>query len=64
MEVGTTEAEDEEVEQDDNAINYSEDLRETCSEIVNILDVDQWVAVNYEGNWYPGCVQKVNKPIF
>ena len=44
---------------DDEDDDYLADLRAESSNIVKVLDVDQWVAVVYNEKWYPGYVQKV-----
>lgn len=47
------------VEDDHDAFQYKEDIHAESSNLIKALDVDEWVAVLYDENWYPGIVQNV-----
>ena len=38
---------------------YHDDIARESSELIKAMNVDEWVAVFYEANWYPGIVQNV-----
>ena len=43
----------------ESSVQYAQDLKEAAADVVNSLNIDQWVAVLYDDEWYPGCVQEV-----
>ena len=49
----------EENENEEEASDYTEYLQSIAENLVHSLDVDQWVAVYYNGDGYPGSVQEV-----
>ena len=53
----------EEVVADEDIVShgYIADLSNAAADMVRSLDIDQWVVVvyDYDGKWYPGCVQEV-----
>ena len=44
---------------DENAACYQADLQAEVMSVVQQIEVDQWVIVLYEEQWYPGCVIEV-----
>ena len=45
-------------EEEDNASMYEDDIQKEAAELMK-LDVDEWVAVYYEGKWFLRVVQEV-----
>ena len=43
---------------------YHDDIARESSELIKAMNVDEWVAVFYEANWYPGIVQNVISSTF
>ena len=50
---------DEEDGEDEEASDYTECLQVVAEAVVHSLEIDQWVAVFYNEEWYPGFVQQV-----
>ena len=52
-------------DEDDASHEYMEDLSHAVADVVRSFDIDQWVAVvyDYDGEWYPGCIQEVYKTL-
>ena len=48
-----------EEEEEEDASTYAEQLREEVSDVIAGLDIDQWVVILYEVEWYPGTVVEV-----
>ena len=44
---------------DEEAACYQADLQAAVTSVVQQIEVDQWVIVLYEEQWYPGCVIEV-----
>lgn len=44
---------------DDSAVGYQTDLQAEVTSVVQLIEVDQWVIVIYDQQWYPGCVSEV-----
>ena len=45
-------------------MEYEQDIHSESLELVKALNIDQWVAVWYDGNWYPGSVQQVRTLLY
>ena len=50
---------EEDSSEDESDAQYNHDISSESSELIKALNVDEWVAVLYEDNWYPGIVQDV-----
>ena len=50
---------EEDSSEDESDAQYNHDVSSESSELIKALNVDEWVAVLYEDNWYPGIVQDV-----
>ena len=44
-----------------DACEYSQDIAAESRELLKAMNVDQWVAVMYGKEWFPGIVQNVKK---
>ena len=45
---------------EDESEEYVSNLKEAAADLIHSLQITQWVVVFYEGEWYPGEVQKVD----
>ena len=45
---------------DDGAEQYQENLRDLALTIINPWQIDDWVAVSFNGAFYPGVVTKID----
>ena len=41
---------------DEDAVGYQAELQAEVLSVVEQIEVDQWVIVLYDQQWYPGCV--------
>ena len=46
-------------EEEEDASTYAEQLHEEACDVIAAIDINQWVVVLYEGEWYPGTVVEV-----
>ena len=44
---------------DEDAVGYQAELQAEVLSVVEQIEVDQWVIVLYDQQWYPGCVSEV-----
>ena len=49
---------------DDDQCQYNSDLQAESARLVKVLNVNQWVAVRYDEQWYPGTVEHVRALAF
>ena len=47
------------IDNKEESSDYDERLANVAASVVESLDVDHWVAIIYDGEWYPGSVQEV-----
>ena len=59
-----SECEEDTSEDESDDGQYYHDIASESSDLIKALNVDEWVAVFYEDNWYPGIVQNVISLIF
>ena len=45
-------------EGNDHCVEYEDDLHELATDVINPWQIDDWVAISFNGVWYPGVVTK------